>query len=256
MKFIKLIADNKKDIWNKFPSFNNVFDEVGAPFSPVEHLQFIEKNEGEKIAAVSDDENTILGWIGIIPKNNSGYAELAGIEVHKEHRNKKIATELIKHAQIWLSLKGIFEFRFSTSPLFTSNTLLYMGNFNSSYTWNNTSSIPPDNILWPVVDCIMNWKKETQKDFSKSVPNLKELSILRWNGLKPSVNKSLLENKNKDKFIELPFLSLPIIFEQYRLKNYSITETPFQIFETLNNRGYQFKSFLKENGKYYYTLSD
>ncbi len=168
---------------------------------------------------------------------------------------KKIATRLIECAQKWLSDRGAFEFRFSTSPLFTSNTLLYMNKFNSAYTWNNTASVPPDNILWPMVDCVMNWEKEPENNFSPSARVLSELSILRWTDLKPAGDTAILETQDEDKIIELPFLSLSVIFEQYRLKNYSVTETPFHVFENLNKRGYQFMSFQKENEKYYYLLS-
>ena len=252
MKFIKLLADEKQYIWNQYGDFDNIFKEVGAPFPPKEHLEHIDRNLGEKIVAVSNDEKTILGWIGIIPHEKENYAELAGIEVHSQYRNEGIGKRLISRAQEWLSDMGIKEFRFSTSPLFAANTSLYLTNFSSVYNWNNKASIPPENIPWPVVDCVMNWSEKSSQVIVNHNKGLEHLSLLKWYNKRPCFDEVCLNEESKYKVAGFPFLSLPIVFSELQSGNSSIVEITFEMFEALDKKGFKIKTMIKEESMYYY----
>jgi len=252
MKFIKLLTDEQQHIWNQYSDFDTIFKEVGAPFPPKEHLEHIDQNHGEKIIAVSNDEKTILGWIGIIPNEKESYAELAGIEVHSQFRSEGIGKRLISRAQDWLSDMGIREFRFSTSPLFAANTSLYLKNFSTEYKWNNGASIPPENIPWPVVDCVMKWTEKSSRIKVNHNKGLEHLSLLQWDNLKPTLNKTSLEEESEYKIAGLPFLSLPVVLSELKLGNKAVLMITFDMFEILDNRGYKIKTMIKEDSMFYY----
>lgn len=243
MEIIRLVAEGKTAVWNSYSDFKEIFGESGPPFPPVEHLEHIRKNKGEKIIAFDSPSGTILGWIGIIPHADEGYAELAGIEVHKNRRKQGIATVLVHEAQQLLSETGISEFRFQTSPLFTSNTLLYMHKFNTRYAWNNSICLPPDNIPWPLVDCVMKWPSETaQSVHSSEIANIGQ-SVLYWDALVPVSNQEILNGDSEYMFMDLPRLDLPTVFDEFRKGNFAIAKITFEVFDRLEREGYRFSSF-------------
>ena len=255
-EIIHLIKDKKEGLWNNYESFNEIYNEVGAPFPPVQHLTHIKENSGEKIIIYYPETNEILGWIGIIPRSEEGFAELAGIETNINYRKKGIGTKLVSLARDWLRQKNITEFRFQTSPLFTANTLLYMNKFNTKYYWNGTFNIPPDNkVPWPVVDCVMNWTKpETPSDIPFDSEYEKHC-LISWNGLKPDIRIS--EDTFSKHFLtaELPFLSLPVVFGELQKGNFEITEKPHHLFQKLHDNGFGFKSFVRKADRYFYIFS-
>lgn len=251
MNIIRLLEDDNAAIWNNYIDFDDVFKEVGAPFPPIEHLENIKQNKGEKIIAYDSENEIILGWIGIIPKENN-YAELAGIEVNINNRNQGIATKLILQAQDFLSSRNINEFRFQTSPLFTSNTLLYLSKFHTEYIWNNKNAIPPDNIPWPVVDCTMNWPIQEKKINITPEITITENNIVNWIENIPSVNESILSKDLRYHVMELPYLDIPTVFTNFKNNNFEITKTPFRIFDEMTDRGYQIRNFIKYDERNYF----
>jgi predicted GNAT superfamily acetyltransferase len=253
MEFIRLIKENKTAIWNDYTGFDDVFKEVGAPFPPIEHLENIRKNNGEKIIAYDPENKIILGWIGTIPIDNI-YAELAGIEVNKNYRNQGIATKLILKAQDFLSAMNINEFRFQTSPLFTSNTLLYLSKFQTEYIWNNTNDIPPDNIPWPVVDCAMKWPIQGKRINITQENAIIKNNVINWDEYIPSINESILSKKLRYHVMELPYLDIPTVLDNFKNKNFEIAKTPFRIFDEMTDRGYQIRNFIKYNEKNYFVF--
>jgi ribosomal protein S18 acetylase RimI-like enzyme len=254
LRTIYLIHEQQEELWNDYGRFEDVFAEVGAPFPPKEHLEHIKSNGGEKIVLLSDDDSKILGWIGIVPQPDKRIAELAGIEVNSNYRNKGYVKKLITEAQKWLSEKGISKFRFQTSPLFTSNSLLYVKAFQSEYKWNNQNTLPPDNIAWPVVDCEMEWPLSKRRIKIKDIEQALERSIITWNGHHPKFDDGELDSAKQHQTLEIPFLSLPIVFKEFRNGNFDVARIPFSAFEWLSNNGYHFLDFQEYDERYFYVF--
>jgi len=252
VKTLYLIEQQKEFLWNHYDNFENIFAELGAPFPPEEHLQHIKSKGGEKIILFSEEDSEILGWIGIIPDGETRKAELAGIEVHSQYRNKGYGTKLIEEAQKWLTNRGMTQFTFQTSPLFTANSLLYFNRFQTKYRWNNQHTLPPDNIPWPVVDCEMKWDPSPRKIDLKDKGTVLDQSILKWKGLRPVFEETILDSEKQYQSLEIPFLSLPIVFGEFRKGNFEVARISFKAFEWLSANGYDFFDFKKYKEKYYY----
>jgi GNAT superfamily N-acetyltransferase len=251
LEIIKLVGEKKIDLWNNYKAFDRIFNEVGAPFPPMEHLKNIIENNGEKIIAYED--GIILGWIGIIPSKSGQYSELAGIEVDRNFRRKGIASILINDAQSWLLKKNIREFRFQTSPLLTANTLLYLTKFRTTYKWNNKFTIPPNRTPWPVVDCKMCWP--IREDTNKNINFDPSESVLQWNDYNPFINEESMYSDDEYKFVILPFLDLPIISNDFFGSENKINII-FEAFNSLAKDKYCFKEFIydKDINMFIYTF--
>jgi len=255
LKIIHLIEEQQERIWNDYENFEEVFAEVGAPFPPKEHLAHIKSKSGEKIIIYSERDSTILGWIGIIPDSENMEAELAGIEVHTKYRVQGYGKQLINLAQSWLTKRGINKFKFQTSPLFTSNSLLYLKSFRTKYIWNNQNYLPPDNIPWPVVDCEMEWPIVDPKIKIKNIEKSIDHSLLKWDGLKPYSKKENLNPGKPFQILEVQLLRLPTVFQEFRNGNIDVAKIPFEAFEWLNNNEYEFMDFQKYNKRFYFLFN-
>lgn len=244
MEIIRLIEEGREDIWRRWADFGPVFSEVGAPYPPVEHLDHIKVCGGEKIVLV--DDGALLGWIGIVPEPQHGFAELAGIQVHARHRKQGHGKTLIQAARTFLNERGIGRLVFRTSPLLASNACLYIKTFRTRYTWAGSQPAPPHNIPWPVVDCEMTW------DGTKSVHNVRDTTsglwedapaVVTWNGHLPEVIESALDGPLPRKKFPLPFLSLPILYPMIERGERTLFDVTDRLFTRLTSLGYRFAAF-------------
>src|SRR5574344_205728 len=251
MKIVYLINENQEELWNNQNDYESFFDDVGAPFPPKEHLQHIKENGGEKIVCVNE-KNVILGWIGLIPKNDE--CELAGIETDRNFRNTAIASLLINEAEKYLQQKTIKKLIFQTSPLLTENTLFYLMQNNTKYVYNNTVLVGENNdISWPVVDCVMELpKKRNEYIFNKRISDVN--SMVKWKEYIAEIDYHVLDNNDEEKYFVLPYFNIQIILKEMQKGNVEYLNILNKVFQIMNERAYENKCFVKYGENYMYVF--
>ena len=193
-------------------------------------------------------ENEILGWIGLVPKINE--YELAGIEVNIKYRNQGIGRKLMSRAKTYLVNKQKPVLVFGTSPLLTSNSLLYICENNAKYKYKNGMYIDKEkSIPWPYVDCSINFLNDRNSNYTI---NEEPESILKWNEYKPIIDMKLLNSRSKFKYFSIKYLTSQIIMNEIRKGNTEILKTCDYLFNQLMEKEYEMKNFVKYKNEYLY----
>lgn len=242
----RLIESQQDGIWLNQDSYELFFREVGAPNPPQEHFNFIKSKNGEMI--VAKRENEILGWIGLIPDNNS--CELAGIEVNRNVRNMGIGKALLAVAKQYIAEKELSHLFFGTSPLFTSNSLLYLHNNNAEYSYNNQVYIDKDNdIPWPYVECKIDLKSIREE---YRLPDTEIRSLIDWRNNKPIIDEEMMSRDCEYKFLKLNYMDAASTMSLIRNQEYSVLRMFNSVFQGLTLSKYRFFDFIKHKNEYVY----
>jgi hypothetical protein len=246
-ELINIIEENKEKIWLDQNSYELFFNEVGAPNPPKEHYQYIRENDGEMIIAINK-KNEILGWIGLVPKGNE--YELAGIEVNIKYRNQGIGKKLMSKTKTYVINKQKPVLEFGTSPLFTSNSLLYIYENNAKYKYKNGIYIDKEkSIPWPYVECSINFSNDSESRYNIIA---EPESILKWNGYTPIIDMKLLNSCSEFKYFSIRYLNSQIIMSEIRKGNTEILVACDYLFNQLMEKEYEIKNFVKYNNEYWY----
>ena len=239
---IRLISTASDELWLGQKSFNNFFGESGAPNRPKEHFEFIKQSNGEMLVALSK-ANEILGWIGLVPHIAS--CELAGIEVHKEYRNKGIGRDLLRAAIVFCKEVGWSDLSFQTTPLFTSNSFLYVHNFKACYTYHPNILIDEVNkVPWPFVDCLIRLNGDFET-YDFDIGNRK--SIIEWNLNRPKIDYDALNRIEKIKTMDMPFLDGGIVMKELEAGNTELFFVIDEVFKVLESRGFRAFDIIKDH---------
>jgi GNAT superfamily N-acetyltransferase len=242
----RVIEQGIQSIWINQKSYIEFFREVGAPNQPQEHFEYISSEKGEIILAHKESE--IYGWIGLIPRNTS--YELAGIEVHMNHRNKGIGKELMKCAKEYVIEKGCATIEFGTSPLLSSNALLYLHENRAHYKYSKGIMLDANkNIPWPYVECKIFVNEERISCGSGKIDN-----PIKWNS--ESIIEEIENRIRNDKriFIEMKYLDANAIMNEIKILGVGFLKRYDKAFIKLNEEEYVFKDFIKDSNKYYYVM--
>ncbi len=77
-------------------------------------------------------------------------------------------------------------------------------------------------------------------------------NVIIWNENIPVVNESILSKDLRYHIMELPYIDVPVIIENFENLNFEIVKIPFRIFDEMIDRGYQIRDFIEYNEKRYF----
>jgi GNAT superfamily N-acetyltransferase len=186
MRLIRLIAERQEELWNGQADHAPFLRDAGTPYGPREHLAYLKERRGEKIVVV-DDEQRIVGWIGVFPgRDQRGpFFHLEGFEVREEHRGRGIGTALMQEAKAYIGRRKAHRMLFDVSPLLTQNAVLFVTHFGARYRWLEGSRTP-EGRPWPECSCECDFTNPLDKPPDMREEEVTALSVLDWDGLRPT----------------------------------------------------------------------
>jgi len=247
MKVSTLIKDNQKDLWQA-QDFSQIFRESVTSRNAADYYDYIQSHSGE-ILALLDQENAILGWIGLIPGSDERgrYYTLSGQEVSPDYRRQGIGVRLLEEAREYLQHRRAVRLKFGTSPLLTANASLYITKFGARYTWNNKIKLA-DGSPWPYVSCECDFSRPVGKPPELAALDIRRLCLLDWQGYVPRINRDL--RPTRQAALILPTLTrrhLDAVIDRVE----GFLGTFFSLLDSLTRQGFGFAWFdrLDSNGE-------
>jgi len=247
VRFVRLIAEGREDLWTGQQDFSRLFGlsgsvpRQGAPYGPLEHLRYIKRRRGEKIVAIDSATEALLGWIGMFPDKEEGepFYRLAGIEVHADHRGTGIGRSLMEEAGKYLRAHRASRLRFGTSPLLTQNAGLFVRRFGTHYRWKGGVR-SPEGRPWPYVTCECDYDDPLPRPLGLRDEEALERSVLDWEGMRPVPRSPVVYTGAL--FVVLPVLTGTLL-AQTAERVPMFLETLSEVFQGLHLHGYTFAWF-------------
>jgi GNAT superfamily N-acetyltransferase len=246
VRYVRLIEEGEEDLWNREKDFSRLFGQVwlhngGASHGPVEHLRYIRERRGEKIIALDEDSQTLLGWIAVFPDRDVGgpVYSLAGIEVHADHRGRGIGVGLMEAVRVYGEEKKVHRLKFGTSPLLTRCARLYVTRFGARYRWKQGVKSPTGRP-WPCVSCECDFDDPLAKPLDLRDDEIEARSVLDWEGTRPVPRSGMMYSGPLS--VTLPELTANGLAD-------AVTGVPrfleilYAVFDTLFVHGYGFAWF-------------
>ena len=247
VRFVRLIAEHREELWTGQQDFSRLFGLAGSvprqgtPYGPLEHLSYIKERKGEKIVAMDAETGQLLGWLGLFPDRDEGgqFFRLAGIEVHADHRGQGIGTGLMAEAEKHMRAHRATRLRFGTSPLLTQNAGLFMRRTGTRYRWKQGVR-SPEGRPWPYVACECDFDDPLPRPLGLRVEEAVERSVLDWDGIRPVPRHRVVHAGML--FVALPPLTSTLLAEAVQ-KVPLFLETLTAVFQDLHVHGYGFAWF-------------
>jgi len=238
---IRLLEEEREDIWNAQKDFSPVFGQAGPGYDPRDHLRYIKERHGEKIVALDEGSGVLLGWIGLYPDRDEGglFYRLSGIEVHADHRGRGIGTSLMEAAREYLDGRRTDRLKFGTSPLLTHCAGLYVTRFGTRYRLK-LGVKGPDGRPWPYVSCECSFSDPLSKTPDLRDDELDGHSVLDWDGLRPVPRAGVAYRGPLA--VTLPCMTRPELGHAMESIP-GFLETMNEVFAALHRHGYAFAWF-------------
>ena len=228
VSYVRLLSSGREDLWR-------------GPGTSGDDLRRLRERRGEKIAAVDQESDRLLGWISVYPDKDAGggFFALAGIEVLPGFRGRGIGTGLVDEAGKYLRERKAGRLKFGTSPLLTWNAGLYMKRFGMRYTWKEGVRTP-EGRPWPYVSCEWELDDTLVKPPELREEDLPERSAIQWKGPIPIPKVGVVYSGPL--FLPLPDITNDQLADLAG-RNPDFLPAAYRVFHELHRHGYRFSWF-------------
>jgi hypothetical protein len=174
LRFQRLIGGDPADLPEGLPGL-------------LDDLRFLKERRGEKIVAVEEGSEELVGAIGLHPERDEGglFYRLSGIEVAAGHRQEGLEEALLVEAEKYLRAARATRLKFGTSPLLTAAAELYVTRFGAHYRWREGARTA-DRRPWPYVTCECDFDNPLARPLDLRDEEVAGRSVLDWSTGRPS----------------------------------------------------------------------
>jgi GNAT superfamily N-acetyltransferase len=228
LRFVRIISGAREDI-------------LKTRASSLEDLRSLKERHGEKIAAVQEGDDSVLGLIGLYPDKDEGghFYRLTGIDVPPAHRGKGVEAALLEEAGKLIQARKVTRLKFGTSPLLTPNAELYVTRFGTRYWWREGTHTPAG-APWPYVSCECDFDDPLARPLDLRPEEVVPRSVLDWEGLAPRPRRKVVYSGPLS--VTLPELTNETLSEKGE-RDPDFFPTLYAVFHALFVHGYGFAWF-------------
>jgi GNAT superfamily N-acetyltransferase len=228
LRFVRIISGAREEI-------------LKTRASSLEDVRSIKERHGEKIAAMEEGSDAVLGLIGLYPDRDEGghIFRLTGIEVPLAQRGKGIEAALMEEAGRFIQAHKVSRLKFGTSPLLTANAELYLTQFGTHYWWREGTHTPTG-APWPYVSCECDFDDPLARPLDLRAEEVVPRSVLDWVGLAPRPRQKVVYSGPLS--VTLPELTAETLAEKGE-HDRELLPTLYGVFHALFVHGYGFAWF-------------